>query len=210
MRISCAQLFRAAGVDKSSPIILDTMTDILIRHLDLLSKKATRNAALSGRNQVVIQDVALAMEQIGLIRPRVILDPWDTDPQADVGMRDFIDWAEGPIPEEARRISRIPNQNANQKSSSNAAAAAAQANNTNDTTTNTNNSNSNNTNNHNQLSNVTTIDEDDEWLIALMKKQSKLGQEARFNATVLDNDESHIDNETKVVGGGGSNNNSLP
>lgn len=184
VRISCAQILRSAGIDRCSPSILNAVADILIRHLDLLSQTASRNARLSGRNEVVIQDVALAMEQVGLIHPYTVLDPWDTDPQANVGFENFIEWAKGPVPAEARRISKIPNQHANQKSSSNAAVAAAQAN--------------------NPQSNVTTIDEDDEWLVALMKKQSKLGHETRFNGTVLGGEDANAENDAKIAGGNGS------
>jgi transcription initiation factor TFIID subunit 3 len=187
VRISCAQILRSAGIDRCSPSILNAVADILLRHLDLLSQTASRNARLSGRNEVVIQDVALAMEQVGLIHPYTVLDPWDTDPQATVGFENFIEWAKGPVPAEARRISKMPNQNANQKSSSNAAvaaAAAAQAN--------------------NPQSNVTTIDEDDEWLVALMKKQSKLGHETRFNGTVLGGEDATVENDAKIAGTNGT------
>ncbi|ANB14679.1 Taf3p [Sugiyamaella lignohabitans] len=108
VRISCAQIFRAAGIERCSPSLLDKASDLLVRHLTALSEKASDNAMLSGRNEVVIQDLALAMEELCVIRPRAILDPYDLDPNSFIGYENFIDWVKGPVPEEARRISRIP------------------------------------------------------------------------------------------------------
>jgi transcription initiation factor TFIID subunit 3 len=190
IRISCAQIFRAAGIDRCSPSLLDAATDILVRYLCQLANQASKYAALSGRPEVVIQDVALAMEEMGLIRPRAILDPYDTDPNSLAGFTSFVEWAKGPIPEEARRISRIPQSqappvqqaSAPQKRESNAASIANVA-----TTV--------------SIGVITTKpSEDEEWLTTLMRKKIKVGHETRFKGTVLGQHE-EVESETKIVGG---------
>lgn len=106
-RVSCAQIFRAAGIERCSPQILDILTDIFIRHIQLLATSSTRYAELCGNSEVNIKDVQLAMEQRGVVRPRALLDYDDTNPWGLAGWLGFIEWAEGPIPKETRRISQI-------------------------------------------------------------------------------------------------------
>lgn len=66
-RISTAQILRAAGIDRTKPSTLDTLTDILIRHLHLLATQSTHFTLAAGRSESDIRDVRLAMEDIGII-----------------------------------------------------------------------------------------------------------------------------------------------
>jgi histone H3/H4 len=183
-RISCIHIFRAAGIDRCSPQLLDAVTDIVIRHLMLLASKCSRNAELSGRNSVEIQDLALAMEQIGSIYPRCILDPFDADPNGIKGFSDFIDWAKGPVPDQVRRLSKqaMPDpviatgtvqfgdkeqENGDEKSSENA--------------------------------------KQTDWLSNLSRKRAKIGQEKRFKGTVLSGlvgeEDDEDTSEIRIAGG---------
>lgn len=109
LRVTTAQIFRSAGVDRCSPSLLDTITDLFIRHLDLLSRTASRNASLAGRIDVTLQDVSMAMENVGLIKPYSLLEEDDYDSLTDDGFDLFIQWATGPVPEEARRVAGLAN-----------------------------------------------------------------------------------------------------
>lgn len=220
IRITCAQLFRSAGLDRCTPSTLDTIADLLIRHLNLLSTKATNLAHLSGRDQVVIQDMSKAMEEIGLIKPFLLLDELDLDPASVQGFNDFIEWAKGPIPAEARRISKISALSNGNSTTSNAAAAVAVSSQLQqkpsqlvkevqaeqqrllENTETGNNDNDDNNNNHNNNSNTNTNNNkpDTEWLTALMKKQTKVGHEGKFKGTVLGEDK-NVQNGIKISGG---------
>lgn len=212
-RISCAQIFRAHGIDRCPPSLLDTMTDILLRHLSMLASKCARNARLSGRELVVIQDVALAMEQIGLIYPHSMLDsgfdnePVEEYPDEDTeevppvppvggsGIEEFISWAKGPSVAEAQRVARIP-------SAYQASGFAAQ---------NTASATSKSTNENASATVMAaakvekdprdTKSEDPQWLTALMKKQSRVmgSSEQRFVGTVL-SDDSQLENDFRALG----------
>lgn len=109
LRVTTAQIFRSAGVDRCSPSLLDTITDLFIRHLDLLSRTASRNASLAGRIEVTLQDVSLAMENVGLVKPFSLLEEDDFDSLTVDGFDLFIQWATGPVPEEARRVAGLAN-----------------------------------------------------------------------------------------------------
>jgi hypothetical protein len=107
LRITCGQILRAAGIDRCTPALLDALTDICARHLDLLSQTSVRLANLSGREEPEVYDVALAMERVGLVRPVAFLDRDDIDPNSIEGFKAFIEWAKGKVPDTARKISRI-------------------------------------------------------------------------------------------------------
>lgn len=80
LRVTTAQIFRAAGIDRCAPSVLDTATDIMRRHLLLLSFTSKELAEESGRSQVELADVAQAMQSTGLIHPYTTLDfsnGWD-------------------------------------------------------------------------------------------------------------------------------------
>lgn len=81
LRISTAQLLRTVGIDRCAPSVLDTVTDILLRHLNLLAVTSQKLATLSGRKEVGVEDLAEAMVQIGVVKPAQYLDTsnYETD-----------------------------------------------------------------------------------------------------------------------------------
>jgi transcription initiation factor TFIID subunit 3 len=66
-RISAAQILRAAGIDRTRPSTLDTVTDILIRYLHLLGTQSMSYALHAGHTECNVRDIRLAMEEIGVI-----------------------------------------------------------------------------------------------------------------------------------------------
>lgn len=167
-RISVAQLLRVAGIERCPPSVLDTITDLYIRHLDLLATETMNLAHHGGRFDAIVTDVAQAMANTHVIKPVVLLDPYDTDPQGDQGMQEFVKWAKGPGPAEARRISRVAN-NAGPTATTQPATAMAPS-----------------------TYGITAKKQEDaapqeevEWLQGLINKQTKMVGPARFKDTVL-------------------------
>ncbi|KAK7203546.1 hypothetical protein BZA70DRAFT_291132 [Myxozyma melibiosi] len=98
LRISTAQTLRASGIDRCPPSVLDTLTDLTIRYMTLLSTKATANAYICGRGEVELGDLRFAMEQAGMLRPTRMLDEtvndgevWGIDVE-DEGLERFLEW----------------------------------------------------------------------------------------------------------------------
>lgn len=257
LRITTAQIFRAAGIDRCNPSVLDTATDITMRHLLLLADTCTELAAASGRSQVNIVDLAEAMVSIGLIRPARLIDTSSADlfseldgesdeeevdelerqaqqhvennSQEIAGFIQFLDWAKGAIPADARVISRTPVAPASSLASASnavvvpalsAPVGGAPVTASTDATSAT-------LSTAGTLASGATMSATDEitagtkaistptasatapiateeWLTGLMKKQVKVGHEKRFHGTVLADNEALGDastSEFKIIGG---------
>jgi transcription initiation factor TFIID subunit 3 len=131
-RISAAQILRAAGIDRTRPSTLDTLTDILIRYLHLLGTQSTSFTLAAGRPLSDIRDVRLAMEDLGIIskgrlvskkRVRRIAreragdinededegedtdpDGEDEDDESTETLERLLNWFKGPQATECRRV----------------------------------------------------------------------------------------------------------
>lgn len=223
LRISTAQIFRAAGIDRCNPSVLDTATDIVMRHMLLLSNTCTDLSAASGRSHVNVVDLAEAMVSIGLIRPAPVIDTSSVDIIADelaegdeevelpltsleiAGFVKFLDWAKGQVPADARIISRmvVPQAPtlANTASTAVVPALSAPSGST-DSTAPTSAPIENPLDPRPaQAVAVAPTVVTEEWLTALMRKQVKVGHEKRFQGTVLSEDATEIQNEFKIAGG---------
>jgi transcription initiation factor TFIID subunit 3 len=131
-RISAAQVLRAAGIDRTRPSTLDTLTDILIRYLHLLGTQSMSYALIAGRTESDTRDIRLAMEEIGLIAKgrlvsrkrlrRIIreragdyeIDEEDTDPDGEdeddestETLERLLSWFKGPQAAECRRVAGV-------------------------------------------------------------------------------------------------------
>lgn len=227
LRISTAQIFRAAGIDRCNPTVLDTVTDIVMRHLLLLSNTCTELSSASGRSEVNITDLAEAMVSIGLIRPAPVIDtsaveivaeelaegddvePPLTSPEI-AGFIKFLDWAKGQVPADARTISRmaVPQGPSLSNTSSTAvvptlSAPPGGAPDAAPETSTGNLESAPNPLDPTTQSAATSIPPvvSGEWLTALMRKQVKVGHEKRFQGTVLSEDDSEVQNDYKIAGG---------
>lgn len=131
-RISAAQILRAAGIDRTRPSTLDTLTDILIRYLHLLGTHSTSFTLAAGRPVSDIRDVRLAMEDLGIIAKGRLLskkrvrriakervddmnddedEDEDTDPDGEdeddestETLERLLNWFKGPQAAECRRV----------------------------------------------------------------------------------------------------------
>ncbi|RPA79229.1 hypothetical protein BJ508DRAFT_328474 [Ascobolus immersus RN42] len=70
------------------PSVIDALTDLAVRHLQLLCEHAKKAANSAGRALVDVQDVRYAMEGTGVIRPRGTVEFDDTR-----GVDAFVEWA---------------------------------------------------------------------------------------------------------------------
>ncbi|KAJ8097993.1 hypothetical protein POJ06DRAFT_214578 [Lipomyces tetrasporus] len=96
LRITTAQILRASGIDRCPPSVLDTMTDLAMRYMTLLSIRAAKYAALCGRKEPDVGDIRMAMEATGGLRPMRILDEFPDEDKDDLaedeGLQRFIEW----------------------------------------------------------------------------------------------------------------------
>jgi transcription initiation factor TFIID subunit 3 len=131
-RISAAQILRAAGIDRTRPSTLDTLTDILIRYLYLLGTQSMSFALIAGRTDPDIRDIRLAMEEVGIIaKGRLVsrkrlrrlvqqrageyeVDEEDKDPDGEDEDDDstetlerLLKWFKGPQAAECRRVAGV-------------------------------------------------------------------------------------------------------
>lgn len=74
LRVTTAQILRAAGIDRCAPSVLDTMADIMRRHMLLLANHCRERAEMSGRSKIELADLAESMQDLGLVHPYTTID----------------------------------------------------------------------------------------------------------------------------------------
>lgn len=96
LRISMIQLLKAHGFDKAKSSTVDLYTDLYVRYLELLMNEV-HNLVLVRRDldeEVALQDISQAMQNIGMLKPTDVLDVYDENPfhAGDKGMQKFKSW----------------------------------------------------------------------------------------------------------------------
>lgn len=116
LRPAVLQVLKAMGFSIARPAVVDTLTDLTARYLLLLAAETAKTAMNNHDNNVpTIQDVRLALDKVGALRPQMkpteeAAKKWeyvdgDLVPFEDLrGIRNFVKWAEGPIHKEIRRV----------------------------------------------------------------------------------------------------------
>ena len=116
LRPAVLQVLRASGFTTAKPAVIDTATDMAARYLLLLANSTLQNSFdIHGNNVPTIQDVRLALSENGALFPQ--LSPSEEARRGWVeeagelvlyedlrGVRNFIDWAQGEVNKEIRRI----------------------------------------------------------------------------------------------------------
>ncbi len=131
--------------------------------MNLLVQRCKLYANECGRDDIKVEDIAQAMEDIGLIKPCAVIDPNDTHPNGQEGMNRFLEWCKGEIPERSRTVAMVSDTG--------------------------NSILRNSTSNIDMLN--TAVDEKTEkdasvdWLTALMNKNPNINQEEKLKDTVL-------------------------
>lgn len=107
LRIAIIQILRSVGFYRTSNRLVDILCDLYIRFFQLLLEKTQRNNQLRApEDDISVQDLALAIEDLGLVRPSNPLDPYDLDPVNDTYNQLWKDWIFGDYPELSRETSK--------------------------------------------------------------------------------------------------------
>lgn len=116
LRPAVVQVLKAMGFNLAKPAVVDTLTDLTARYLVLVASEAAQTAASThGDNIPTVQDVRLALEKVGALRPQMRATEEALKPLVKVdgmlvpfedlrGVRNFVKWAEGPVHAEIRRV----------------------------------------------------------------------------------------------------------
>lgn len=109
LRISMIQLLKSQGFDRARPSTVDVITDLYMRYLGLLTgeimKLAESRCDLD--NTVSLQDITLAFQNLGIIKPVDMLDVYDENPElpSDKGIKKFKEWCLNDMqPRESRMV----------------------------------------------------------------------------------------------------------
>lgn len=102
LRISMTQILKASGFDKCKPLVLNTVTELYVKHLELIlaSAKKFSLSRANCTNEILPQDLVQALLDVQLIKPlsfESILDPRDSavEPPAEYNtksLESFVRW----------------------------------------------------------------------------------------------------------------------
>lgn len=109
LRISMLQLLKAQGFDRAKPSTVDTITDLYVKFLDLLTKEIMKlaQARCDQDDIIALQDITQAFQNLGIVKPNDILDVYDENPElpGDQGLQNFKDWClNNSLAKDARKV----------------------------------------------------------------------------------------------------------
>lgn len=109
LRVSIIQLLKSHGFDRAKPTTVDILTDLYIRYLALLIQEILKSAQAreDWDETVALQDITLALQNLGVTKPMDVLDLYDENPSlpSDRGMQKFKSWCVNDFqPADARRV----------------------------------------------------------------------------------------------------------
>ena len=116
LRPAVLQILKATCFNHAKPAVVETVTDLAARYLLLLASSTAQNA-FNTHNDLVptIQDVRLALSEAGALYPQMSTAEESLRGDVEVagemlpfedlrGVKAFVDWAQGPVNKEIRRI----------------------------------------------------------------------------------------------------------
>jgi len=104
------------GFNVAKPAVVDTLTGLTASYLLLLASETAQIAARTHNDNVpTVQDVRLALEDLGALRPQMRATEEASKPLVKVdgmmvpfedlrGVKNFVKWAEGPVHADIRRV----------------------------------------------------------------------------------------------------------
>lgn len=112
LRPAIIQILRATGFHSAKPAVIDSVTDLAARYLEILCQETARHAGnnahvpeYAGMVEPLIADVRLALQDVGAFLPERNWEEQDYLEQEDTrGVDDFVAWATGPKIEQIRRV----------------------------------------------------------------------------------------------------------
>ncbi|PRT52440.1 Transcription initiation factor TFIID subunit 3 [Wickerhamiella sorbophila] len=177
-RITSAQICRAAGVDRCSPIALDNLSDVLIHFMMLLARSATTAAQNDGREEVTMEDIVLSLTGRGIIRP-----PRRGTDNSDIS--EFMAWLKSGGFERTAQVSHFQQRTSSALGAAQGAAIAAQQ-------------AAHDPQGSVQQQSSRRDDQQSDWLNSLVQQQALMGQEKKFRNTVLGES---VEEDVVIAGG---------
>lgn len=109
LRVSIIQLLKSQGFDRAKPTTVDVVTDLYRRYLGLLTGEIMKlaDSRCDLDDTVSLQDITLAFQNLGVIKPVDMLDVYDENPElaSDKGIRNFKEWCLNDMqPRESRMV----------------------------------------------------------------------------------------------------------
>lgn len=112
LRPAIIQILRATGFHSAKPAVIDSLTDLAARYLEIICQETARHAAdnalhpdFDGNAEPSIVDVRLALQGVGAFLPEREWEEQDFMEQEDTrGVDEFIAWATGPKIEQIKRV----------------------------------------------------------------------------------------------------------
>lgn len=106
------QILRASGFHSSKPAVIDSLTELAARYLELLCQETARSAvenadgnSMLGLAQPTIVDVRVALQSVGAFLPEGDWEEQDFTEKEDTrGLEEFLAWATGPKTEQIKRV----------------------------------------------------------------------------------------------------------
>ncbi|KAI9776570.1 MAG: hypothetical protein M1839_009474 [Geoglossum umbratile] len=108
LRPPILHILRAAGFQSTRPAVLDALTDLAARYMLLLAHTTAMQCAANSSPVPTLQDVYIAMIEVGLFQPQMDACEEDWLGEEDTrGLNAFVDWATGNGNREIRRIAGL-------------------------------------------------------------------------------------------------------
>lgn len=112
MRPAIIQILRAAGFHTAKPAVIDSLTDIARRYLEILCQETARHTAdntldpmFAGDLEPTIVEVRRALQDVGAFLPERDWEEQDFLEEEDTrGADEFVSWATGPKTELIKKI----------------------------------------------------------------------------------------------------------
>lgn len=112
LRPAIIQILRATGFHSAKPAVIDSLTDLTARYLEIMCQQTARHTAdnalhpdFDGFAEPTIVDVRLALQDVGAFLPERDWEEQDFIEKEDTrGVDEFIAWATGPKIEQMKRV----------------------------------------------------------------------------------------------------------
>jgi transcription initiation factor TFIID subunit 3 len=106
LRTPIIQILRSAGFHSTKSSVLDTLTDLAARYLQLLAYHTALHAQHNHNDLIPdVTDVRLALMDVGALRPQLSAMEEQWRGKEDMrGVENFLSWAKGENCKEIRRV----------------------------------------------------------------------------------------------------------
>lgn len=109
LRPPVLHILRAAGFNATRPAALDTLVDLTTRYIALLATTVASRAQSNHYGTTpTVTDLRMAMQDIGSLGPQISVMEEQCRGEEDTrGVDSFLEWLQGPVNREIRRIAGL-------------------------------------------------------------------------------------------------------